>query len=448
MSQFDEKQLSKEESPELKVVDDISLRQEEPLLLTGSGGKCERGIEATRGIKERTAKSNSAKPAAGGVAADKENGKEWKKPLSILLLCLFLPWLCCSMISESQWSGVERLRLNNFVSRANKEHKFEEAERYSFMAIKHLEKVAEEDPTRADRLAWSYQRLAETYELWEKDALAAQYLQKAADTATTNVVKAWYLYRAADAYQAIDPALAESDLKARWQLFAGDEKRLDDVPVSNYRSWNEQLLSHILTTAGKFSQAEAAAKRASDLTTEQSPGWYHSVSTLLRADALYGMGNRDGAAAAYKEATNMAQGDDSPEYVNEFFGMARYNELNSLYAAAESALRRALRDIEKPGTEPFYNKQALQNELGLVYIAQQRYAEALTVLNEAITRDRKINDGKNLYLARDLVSLSKALAAVGQTASAQKAVAEALSIRRQILGPDNPLTKEAQALLQ
>ncbi len=107
------------------------------------------------------------------------------------------------------------------------------------------------------------------------------------------------------------------------------------------------------------------------------------------------------------------------------------------YAEAENRFAAALREAEKFGPEDARLATSL-NELGLVYSAQDKYAEAEPLFRRALAIREKALGPDHADVARTLNNLAALHRLQNQPAEAEPLIRRALGILEKALGPEHP----------
>ncbi|KPL91427.1 tetratricopeptide repeat protein [Herpetosiphon geysericola] len=96
----------------------------------------------------------------------------------------------------------------------------------------------------------------------------------------------------------------------------------------------------------------------------------------------------------------------------------RLIDIDVLFGSVDEAIELAKQSLERPGCEEPYRKARVQVTLARALIAKRDFAQAIDMLNQALTVFRAVDDGR--WEARVLTTLGRALQESGQTEAALK----------------------------
>ncbi|MBX9687387.1 MAG: tetratricopeptide repeat protein [Candidatus Obscuribacterales bacterium] len=109
------------------------------------------------------------------------------------------------------------------------------------------------------------------------------------------------------------------------------------------------------------------------------------------------------------------------------------------YAEAEKQILKARAEAEKYAEKDPQLRLAISlNELGLIYLEQEKSVEAEKLFKQALAMREKVQGLSHPDVAAQLDNLAAACDAQGNCAEAQQCVERALEIRKKSLGPDHP----------
>ncbi|GAA5528959.1 hypothetical protein Hgul01_02762 [Herpetosiphon gulosus] len=134
--------------------------------------------------------------------------------------------------------------------------------------------------------------------------------------------------------------------------------------------------------------------------------------------------SRDQTMAAY---TIFRQQNDQ---VNMIRCEMRLIDIDVLFGSVDEAIVLAQHSLERPGCEEPYRKARVQVTFARALIAKQDYAQAIEVVNQALTVFRAVDDGR--WESRALTTLGRALQESGQAEAALNAYKEGLTRARGI----------------
>jgi CHAT domain-containing protein len=203
-------------------------------------------------------------------------------------------------------------------------------------------------------------------------------------------------------------------------------------------------------TRGRYAEAEAAYKRAVATGEKETPKDPHNAVILSNLADLYRVIGRSvdavplaQRALALFEKLAGAEASDTAGLAGRlaelYVEMSRYDEAESLYrrALAVTAKERAAatRDEQRKGAD--YNAATLSVGLAAIYRHQGRFAEAIPLLQQALTTREK-ERGADFTVVETLADLGNVYRQLGRMGEAASLYQRAVVMSERALAPDHP----------
>ena len=166
---------------------------------------------------------------------------------------------------------------------------------------------------------------------------------------------------------------------------------------------------------------------------------YPCFETLVFAQRLFvNMGSYDSAltfSAKAKKATSTAYGENSEQYVTIIGNLAETYQLLGKYQKAESIYLQVIDICEKHSMKS--DSLIANNNLGVIYLAQQDYTKALSTFNEVLAIKEKMLGKNHPDTTSMMNNIAYIYALQGQYTKAEEFYKRAIKIRHNALGENN-----------
>jgi CHAT domain-containing protein/Tfp pilus assembly protein PilF len=204
------------------------------------------------------------------------------------------------------------------------------------------------------------------------------------------------------------------------------------------------IQTHALMVAGKYADAETAAKKSVTMAqAEAGPdSASYAVSINNLAETYQAQGRYAEVEPLLKQVTQIwakVYGPDHPAVALGLNNLAGFYLQQGRYAEAEPLFQQALAIREKALGPDHVDVATSLSSLALLYNDEGRYADALPLYQRALAIDQKALGPDDLAVAETMNNLAKLDADLGRYADALPLYQRALAIREKVLGANHPL---------